>query len=84
MCVLQYSKPNCKSDNNVISIPLFVPDKKTEKKPDSFAEKLATQVIKNLQVEVSDIHVRYEDVHTNPSKPFSVGVTLKNLSFQVW
>lgn len=33
----------------------------SEEKKDSFAEKLATQVIKNLQVKVSSIHLRYED-----------------------
>uniref|UniRef100_A0A8B9KVP3 Vacuolar protein sorting 13 homolog A n=1 Tax=Astyanax mexicanus TaxID=7994 RepID=A0A8B9KVP3_ASTMX len=33
---------------------------KTEKQ-DTFVEKLVTQVIKNLQVKISNIHVRYED-----------------------
>ena len=58
-------------------------DKPDDKKSDSFAEKMATQVIKNLQVNVSNIHVRYEDRFTNPGAPFSLGVTLKGLSFQV-
>lgn len=31
-------------------------------KQDTFVEKLVTQVIKNLQVKISNIHVRYEDV----------------------
>ncbi|CAH1789713.1 unnamed protein product [Owenia fusiformis] len=43
---------------------------------------MAAQVIKNLQIKVSDIHVRYEDRYTNPDKPFSMGVTLKNLFFE--
>lgn len=30
-------------------------------KQDTFVEKLVTQVIKNLQVKISNIHVRYED-----------------------
>ena len=55
---------------------------KTEKQ-DSFAEKLATQVIKNLQVKVTNIHVRYEDRFTNPSRPVSVGFSLRELLFQV-
>ena len=50
---------------------------------DSFVEKLAANVIKNLQVHITDIHMRYEDAFTNPSKPFSVGVTLKELRFEV-
>lgn len=36
-------------------------EKRQEEKKDTFAEKLATQVIKNLQVKVSSIHLRYED-----------------------
>ena len=51
--------------------------------PDSFVEKLAANVIKNLQVHITDIHMRYEDAFTNPAQPFSVGVTLKELRFQV-
>uniref|UniRef100_A0AAR2KW21 Vacuolar protein sorting 13 homolog A n=1 Tax=Pygocentrus nattereri TaxID=42514 RepID=A0AAR2KW21_PYGNA len=55
---------------------------KTEKQ-DTFVEKLVTQVIKNLQVKISNIHVRYEDVVTNPNSPLSFGVSLQNLSLQV-
>uniref|UniRef100_A0A3Q2XL05 Vacuolar protein sorting 13 homolog C n=1 Tax=Hippocampus comes TaxID=109280 RepID=A0A3Q2XL05_HIPCM len=36
-------------------------EKPEEEKKDSFMEKLATQVIKNLQVKISSIHLRYED-----------------------
>ncbi|KAL4216396.1 Vacuolar protein [Mactra antiquata] len=57
-------------------------DKPKEVKKDSFAEKFATQVIKNLQVEVRNIHVRYEDRYTNPKQPFSIGVTLQELLFR--
>ncbi|ERE78409.1 vacuolar protein sorting-associated protein 13A [Cricetulus griseus] len=32
-----------------------------EEKQDTFTEKLITQIIKNLQVKISNIHVRYED-----------------------
>ncbi|XP_068995248.1 intermembrane lipid transfer protein VPS13A isoform X2 [Embiotoca jacksoni] len=51
-------------------------------KQDTFMEKLVTQVIKNLQVKISNIHVRYEDDVTNPICPLSFGVSLKNLSLQ--
>nr|XP_019956405.1 PREDICTED: vacuolar protein sorting-associated protein 13A [Paralichthys olivaceus] len=51
-------------------------------KQDTFVEKLVTQVIKNLQVKISNIHVRYEDDVTNPNCPLSFGVSLKNLSLQ--
>jgi hypothetical protein len=43
-------------------------------------EKVATQIIKNVQVKITDIHIRYEDKVTKPEHPFSLGVTLHNLS----
>uniref|UniRef100_A0A8C0IQX2 Chorein N-terminal domain-containing protein n=1 Tax=Chelonoidis abingdonii TaxID=106734 RepID=A0A8C0IQX2_CHEAB len=36
-------------------------DKPKAEKKDTFLEKLATQVIKNVQVKITGIHVRYED-----------------------
>ncbi|KAF7694965.1 vacuolar protein sorting-associated protein 13A isoform X1 [Silurus meridionalis] len=51
-------------------------------KQDTFVEKLVTQVIKNLQVKISNIHVRYEDSVTNTNSPLSFGVSLQNLSLQ--
>ncbi|XP_060243155.1 intermembrane lipid transfer protein VPS13A isoform X1 [Meriones unguiculatus] len=53
-----------------------------EEKQDTFAEKLVTQIIKNLQVKISNIHVRYEDDITNGDKPLSFGISLQNLSMQ--
>uniref|UniRef100_A0A3P9AA40 Vacuolar protein sorting 13 homolog C n=1 Tax=Esox lucius TaxID=8010 RepID=A0A3P9AA40_ESOLU len=53
-----------------------------EEKKDTFAEKLATQVIKNLQVKVTSIHLRYEDDISDPQRPLSMGVTLAELSLQ--
>ncbi|GAB1294389.1 Vacuolar protein sorting-associated protein 13C [Apodemus speciosus] len=40
-------------------------DKPKEAKKDTFLEKLATQVIKNVQVKITDIHIKYEDDTTN-------------------
>ncbi|CAG2221761.1 VPS13A_C [Mytilus edulis] len=57
-------------------------DKPKEVKKDSFAEKMAAQIIKNLQVQVMNVHVRYEDKYSNPKRPFSIGVSLKELLFQ--
>ncbi|XP_046904728.1 vacuolar protein sorting-associated protein 13A-like, partial [Hypomesus transpacificus] len=54
----------------------------TMEKQDTFVEKLVTQVIKNLQVKISNIHIRYEDDVTNPCCPLSFGVSLQNLSLQ--
>lgn len=40
---------------------IIVLDKPKEEKKDTFLEKLATQVIKNVQVKITGIHVKYED-----------------------
>ncbi|XP_047937223.2 intermembrane lipid transfer protein VPS13C isoform X1 [Anser cygnoides] len=56
------------------------PDKPKEEKKDTFLEKLATQVIKNVQVKVTGIHVKYEDDITDPQCPISLGMTLSELS----
>lgn len=53
-----------------------------EEKQDTFSEKLITQIIKNLQVKISNIHFRYEDDITNQDKPLSFGISLQNLSMQ--
>ncbi|XP_006899704.1 PREDICTED: vacuolar protein sorting-associated protein 13C isoform X1 [Elephantulus edwardii] len=55
-------------------------DKPKEAKKDTFFEKLATQVIKNVQVKITDIHIKYEDDVTDPKQPLSFGVTLRELS----
>ncbi|XP_062588327.1 intermembrane lipid transfer protein VPS13A-like [Saccostrea cucullata] len=56
--------------------------KEKEPKKDSFAEKMAAQIIKNLQIQISNIHVRYEDSYTNPDHPFSIGISMADLLFQ--
>uniref|UniRef100_A0A3Q2YAD3 Chorein N-terminal domain-containing protein n=1 Tax=Hippocampus comes TaxID=109280 RepID=A0A3Q2YAD3_HIPCM len=55
----------------------------TAEKQDTFVEKLVTQIIKNVQVKISNIHIRYEDDVTNPRCPLSFGVSLSNLSLQL-
>ncbi|XP_017333077.2 intermembrane lipid transfer protein VPS13C isoform X1 [Ictalurus punctatus] len=57
-------------------------EKPVDEKKDTFAEKLFTQIIKNIQVKISSIHIRYEDDVSDPQKPLSVGVTLSELSLQ--
>ncbi|KAH9368568.1 hypothetical protein HPB48_007122 [Haemaphysalis longicornis] len=52
-----------------------------EEKQDTFVEKLTAQIIKNLQIRIRNIHIRYEDSFTVPGRPFSFGITLYNLSF---
>ncbi|XP_008938924.1 PREDICTED: vacuolar protein sorting-associated protein 13C, partial [Merops nubicus] len=55
-------------------------DKPKEEKKDTFLEKLATQVIKNVQVKITGIHIKYEDDITDPQCPISLGMTLGELS----
>ncbi|XP_061103082.1 intermembrane lipid transfer protein VPS13C isoform X2 [Conger conger] len=57
-------------------------EKPKDEKKDTFAEKMATQVIKNLQVKITSIHIRYEDDVSDPQRPLSMGVTLSELSLQ--
>lgn len=49
------------STDHEITLCLFVTENSTLEKQDTFVEKLVTQIIKNLQVQISNIHVRYED-----------------------
>ncbi|KAK9722186.1 Vacuolar protein sorting-associated protein 13 [Basidiobolus ranarum] len=58
-----------------------VPDDTMEEaKSNTFTMQLITKIIDNLQVSINNIHVRYEDQVSNPERPFSVGVTLSELS----
>lgn len=40
---------------------------------------MIAQIINNVQIKITDIHIRYEDSLTS-GNPFALGVTLKNLS----
>ncbi|VVC40207.1 Hypothetical protein CINCED_3A023147 [Cinara cedri] len=51
-----------------------------DKVKDSFVEKLATQIIRNVQINIKSIHIRYEDRITFPNHPFSFGCTLYDLT----
>ncbi|KAL3106033.1 hypothetical protein niasHT_022214 [Heterodera trifolii] len=49
---------------------------------DTFTEKLIAQIIKNLQVHIKRVHIRYEDKFSNRERPFATGITLDSLNFQ--
>lgn len=49
---------------------------------DTFTEKLITQIIKNVQIQIETIHIRYEDDVTKHNSPFAFGITLKSLHLQ--
>ncbi|KAJ0048722.1 hypothetical protein Pint_15724 [Pistacia integerrima] len=46
----------------------------------SWLGSLINTIIGNLKLSVSNIHIRYEDVESNPNHPFAAGVTLEKLS----
>ncbi|CAM9474569.1 unnamed protein product, partial [Phaeothamnion confervicola] len=48
----------------------------------AFWARLAAKVLDNVQVTVKNIHLRYEDVLSDPRGPLSLGLTLGQLSLQ--
>lgn len=60
-------------------VSLYSEDPKAEKQ-DTFVEKLVTQVIKNVQVKISNIHVRYED----DVSTFSAGSCIWSFYILIW
>ncbi|XP_065917560.1 intermembrane lipid transfer protein VPS13A-like [Dysidea avara] len=55
---------------------------KSKENDDGFVAKLVTQIIKNIQVTVKSIHIRYEDNVTMSGHNFAAGVTLDGLVVQ--
>lgn len=49
---------------------------------DGFVTKLAAQVIRNVQIHITNIHIVYEDKFTDSLNPFQVGLTLNKIVFQ--
>lgn len=47
---------------------------------ESFTESLVTKIVDNVQVVIKNIHVRYEDDSILTDDPYSMGVTLNELS----
>ncbi len=50
------------------------------KKNQSFSASLITKIVDNLQIEVRNIHLRYEDNLSVPGHPFACGATLSQFS----
>ncbi|KAL3817950.1 hypothetical protein ACJIZ3_003855 [Penstemon smallii] len=46
----------------------------------SWLGSLINTVIGNLKLSISNVHIRYEDLESNPGHPFAAGVTLDRLS----
>ncbi len=41
---------------------------------------MAMQIVRNLQIRIQSIHIRYEDDETNPDKNFAIGAVLSKLT----
>ena len=50
----------------------------------SFVERLLGNVLKNIEVSISNIHLRYEDWLTKPGTTFATGLTLKEFTIHVY
>ena len=46
---------------------------------DTFTERLQMQILRNLELKISNIHIRYEDDFSKPEHPFSTGFTLNKI-----
>ncbi|BFG31191.1 hypothetical protein CerSpe_174650 [Prunus speciosa] len=46
----------------------------------SWLGSLISTIIGNLKLSISNIHIRYEDLESNPGHPFAAGITLERLS----
>ncbi|XP_028077973.1 LOW QUALITY PROTEIN: uncharacterized protein LOC114279888 [Camellia sinensis] len=53
---------------------------KSEEMNKSWLGSLIDTIIGNLKLSISNIHIRYEDLESNPGHPFAAGVTLERLS----
>lgn len=49
---------------------ITIPEKE---KSDDFVTKMAAQIIKNVQVRITNVHVRFEDSFTDSSSPYIAG-----------
>ena len=51
---------------------------------DTFSERLQLQLIRNIELHISNLHVRYEDDFSKPDHPFSTGFTLNAIEIKVF
>jgi len=51
-----------------------------QQKHQSFAAAMTTTIIDNVQIQVKNVHIRYEDALSDPGHPFAAGITLQELS----
>ncbi|OQR92697.1 vacuolar protein sorting-associated protein [Achlya hypogyna] len=56
----------------------------TDSKDDdsTFLTRLTTRIIDNLQITIKDLHIRYEDLVSNPAVPFTCGLFFERFSLE--
>lgn len=57
-------------------------EEESKKTDDDFVTKLVAQIIKNVQIRITNVHICYEDNFTNPAKPFVLGITFSRTVFE--
>lgn len=57
-------------------------DKNKSEQQDTFTERLQMQILRNLELQISNIHIRYEDNFSKPEHPFSAGFTLDSIEIK--
>ncbi|EDL29728.1 mCG140286, isoform CRA_b [Mus musculus] len=48
----------------------------------SVTASVVTRIVENIELKIQDVHLRFEDGVTNPSRPFAFGICIKNVSMQ--
>ncbi|KAK9392132.1 vacuolar protein sorting-associated protein 13D [Crotalus adamanteus] len=48
----------------------------------SVTASVVTKIVENIELNIQDVHLRFEDGVTNPSRPFAFGVCIKHVSMQ--
>ncbi|XP_073089322.1 intermembrane lipid transfer protein VPS13D isoform X5 [Manis javanica] len=48
----------------------------------SVTASVVTRIVENIELKIQDVHLRFEDGITNPSRPFAFGICIKNVSVQ--
>ena len=51
-----------------------------EEVPSSFSSRLITKMVDNMQLKISNIHLRYEDQYADADHPFALGIMLQSFS----
>uniref|UniRef100_A0A8D0BUC4 Vacuolar protein sorting 13 homolog D n=1 Tax=Salvator merianae TaxID=96440 RepID=A0A8D0BUC4_SALMN len=60
--------------------------KEREQTPESYwysvTASVVARIVENIELNIQDVHLRFEDGITNPSQPFAFGICIKNVSVQ--